>query len=910
MKWITSLFIKPTVLMIITPLIFCGSSQQEARSPAKMFQKLLNKTMGSRLEETLKIVDNEYVDPSRVDMQKMFVQAVKELSLYITELSYQRDDLQMNIQLDGQRRTFSTQIGDMKELKIKLNELLDFGDAHHKGKYDRDKLEEFIIAGVLGTLDPHSIFLSAEMLTETNVDIEGKFGGLGIVIGFRDGHLTVISPLDGTPADRARIKAGDRITKIEGTPTGGMTLFDAVSKMRGLRGTPVNISILSEGAKKEVDHRIVRDIIEIINTEAALLSNNIGYIKLKRFDNSAAKDVAYGIQNLQAQAGKDLQGFILDLRNNPGGLLDQAIKVSDLFLEDGAIVSTVERNNKFSSRTQARRALKDYLLPMTVLINQGSASASEIVAGALQKNNRALLIGQKTFGKGTVQKIFKFPKFSAVKLTVSKYLTVDDISIQSVGVRPDIEINPVWVQEDFIRFFQYLTFRSESEIDGSFSNSQKSNAALISLPYLMPSEEKDEDADLAGEYQLSKLKNLEKEKKLFETFEIKLAHQILSVKNLKAKAKRDEIYQAAQPLFKKIERNNQKDIQLALKEKNINWTYPPQPTTFCDPKNLIVKSTVKHPLKKIRDGEKIDLQTQVTNQGACAFYQVKGISNSKNQSLDQHFVYVGYVGPKQKLTLNTDIEVSESQPMGMEKMDLVFSDTDDRILNKTSLNLAFDQPRLPKFHIDYEYVSNAKQPELRLKIKNVGNQLSEEVLVVIKNEHESPMMRLTESRKTIDELKPAQTQALSFPIQASGIPNEDEVLKVQCADVDNRVVMETSWHPQKEAKGTWQSPTVRIDATSIYKQVTSEMFTLKGNVQDDGFIKDLYIIVNDEKVYYEAFTGKQKLESFSVPVLLKEEANTIQIVSRDSQGIQGFEEIHISKSAANNPVKPTLALGK
>lgn len=908
MKWIASLLVKPTLLVVIAPLIFCGSSQQSPETAAKMFQKLLKKTMGTRLNETIKIIDREYVDPSRIDTQDMFVQAVKKLSLNITELSYQRDTSKVSVSLNQKTQTFPTQIGSMKGLKTKLNQLLDFVNQQHKGEFTRDKLEEFIINGVMDTLDPHSIFLSAEMLAETNVDIEGKFGGLGIVIGFRDGLLTVISPLDGTPASRAGIKAGDQITKIEGVPTGGMSLFDAVSKMRGLRGTPVTISILREGVKKEIDYRIVRDTIQIINTELALLSGDIGYLQLKRFDNSAAKDIAYGIQTLQSQAGKNLKGFILDLRNNPGGLLDQAIKVTDLFLEKGAIVSTVERNNKFSSRTQARRAIKDHLFPMTVLINQGSASASEIVAGALQKNNRALLVGQKTFGKGTVQKIFNFPaNFSALKMTVSKYLTVDDISIQSIGIRPDIEIDPVWVEDDFIRFFQYLTFRSESEIDGSFANAEKSNTSLISLPYLMP-KTNDEDADkaLAGEYEFSKLKNPEKEKKLFETFEIKLAHQILSAKDIPSKANRNQVFKKAKKLFSTIENGNQKDIQLALSQKDINWTYPPKPTTFCDPKFLNIETKLKGSVANIKDGDIAQFQTNVSNQSdSCAFYQVKGITKSKNHALNQHFIYVGYVGPKQKVTIPSKIEISESQPLGTERVEVTFTDTDDRVLSQDTMLLSFAKPRLPSFEIRYEYFSTKPKPEIKMHIKNIGNQMSKEVLAVIKNEAKTPSIQLSESRKTINELKPGQTKTIAFPLKVSGSLQDNELLNIQCADVDNRVIMEMDWNLRKDPKGIWRSPLVHLDNQTINSTVFKEKITLKGNVQDDGFIKDLYVIVNEDKVHYQAFTGTKKIEQFSIPVLLKEEENIIQIVSRDLQNIQGFQELHLAKPPLNHS-KPKL----
>ncbi len=295
------------------------------------------------------------------------------------------------------------------------------------------------IRGMLSTLDPHSQFMDPDSYTELKVDTEGEFGGLGIEITIRDGLLTIITPIDDTPAYKAGLEAGDRIVKIDGELTRGLTLIDAVKKLRGKPNTEVKLTILRESAGELKDYVLKRDIIKIESVrEARILENNIGYLRLSDFRENSPKDMSQAIEKLRAE---HMDSLILDLRNNPGGLLDVSRAVSEMFLERNQLVVTTKgRLSNQNMELRARSTGPVNQIPTVVLINNGSASASEIVAGALQDHHRAIILGTRSHGKASVQTIFPLQDGSALRLTTSKYFTPSGRSIHGEGIHPDVEV--------------------------------------------------------------------------------------------------------------------------------------------------------------------------------------------------------------------------------------------------------------------------------------------------------------------------------------------------------------------------------------------------------------------------------------------------------------------------------------
>jgi carboxyl-terminal processing protease len=305
---------------------------------------------------------------------------------------------------------------------------------------DPEKLTNSAIDGMLKTLDPYSTYLSPERYRELEIGTSGEFGGVGMEVSEENGVLTVITPIEGSPAEKAGIKPRDQIIEIEGKSTQGMVVQEAVRILRGPSGTPVKITIRREGEKEPRVITLIRDKIVVKSVKPELLENGIGYVKLAQFQDRTSQELTEAIAGLETQNGKELSGLILDLRNNPGGLLTEAIDVVDEFIDSGLIVSVRGRTEDQTREYYATKNGSFQTFPVVVIVNDGSASASEVVAEALQDSKRAVILGTKTFGKGSVQTIIKLEDGSGLKLTTAKFYAPSGRSINQVGVTPDIKV--------------------------------------------------------------------------------------------------------------------------------------------------------------------------------------------------------------------------------------------------------------------------------------------------------------------------------------------------------------------------------------------------------------------------------------------------------------------------------------
>ncbi|MDB5318263.1 MAG: peptidase [Rhodospirillales bacterium] len=304
---------------------------------------------------------------------------------------------------------------------------------------DRDVIEN-AIQGMLAGLDPHSSYLNPRSFRDMQVQTRGEFGGLGIEVTQENGYVKVISPIDETPAARAGVRPGDIITHLNGNPTQSLSLQEAVDQMRGERGSSIRLTIRREGTERPIELNLTREVIRPQVARFRLEGTDIGYVRLASFNEQTETALRRAVTTLRTQSNNTLRGIVLDLRNNPGGLLDQAVQVSDDFLDQGEIVSTRARRSDDGQRWNARSGDIAQGLPMVVLINPGSASASEIVAGALQDHRRAIIMGVRSFGKGSVQTVMPIPGNGAIRLTTARYYTPSGRSIQGLGIEPDIEV--------------------------------------------------------------------------------------------------------------------------------------------------------------------------------------------------------------------------------------------------------------------------------------------------------------------------------------------------------------------------------------------------------------------------------------------------------------------------------------
>ena len=371
--------------------------------------------------------------------------------------------------LIGAQGKKTAQGGENKEIYEYLRTFSDVIDLVKRNYVEEVKDKDIVYAaikGILESLDPHSSFLPPDMYKEMQTDTKGEFGGIGIEITLKDGFPTVITPIEDTPAFKAGMKAGDHIVKIDGKNTKNMSLMDVVKLIRGPKGKAVTLTVAREGTQGLKEYTVVRDTITVKSVKFRMLSDDYGYIRLAQFQEKTSKDLDNALKELEKDnKGKPLKGLVLDLRNDPGGLLEQAVEVSDKFLSEGLIVSIEGRAGKRGAdenkmKFYAQKKGVKYAGPMVVLVNEGSASASVIVAGALQDYKRAVIVGTKSFGKGSVQTIFPLGDGSAVRLTTAKYYTPKGRSIQSEGIVPDIT-----VENNFVKSREKMTPLTEKDLE-------------------------------------------------------------------------------------------------------------------------------------------------------------------------------------------------------------------------------------------------------------------------------------------------------------------------------------------------------------------------------------------------------------------------------------------------------------
>lgn len=356
-----------------------------------------------------------------------------------------------------------------------------FGDVFDKVKADYvedvtdKKLIESALNGMLASLDPHSGYLDKDSFDDMQIQTKGEFGGLGIEVTMDSGWVKVVSPIDDTPAYKAGVQAGDYITHIDDVAVVGMTLIEAVDKMRGKPGTDIVLTIRREKVAKPLKITLTRAVIKIKPVKFETIEeDNVGYIRINSFSEKTLQEVKNALKSINKEMKGKQAGYIIDLRNNPGGLLDQAVSVADLFLESGEIVSTRSRNPEDTARYSATPGDETGGLPIVVMINSGSASASEIVAGALQDHHRAVVVGTKSFGKGSVQSVIPVAGYGAIRITTARYYTPSGISIQSEGIVPDVVVNQAKIEEvDGAASFSESSFVNALANDSSKSKKAK-----------------------------------------------------------------------------------------------------------------------------------------------------------------------------------------------------------------------------------------------------------------------------------------------------------------------------------------------------------------------------------------------------------------------------------------------------
>lgn len=701
----------------------------------------------------LTYLSDQYVEPARIHPKTMFVRAMEELARVVSELQVQPDvpnnRVSLQIQSTTVTLTLPVQEPDVAWMLPQMQKAFAFlqnNASHAFTSKEWQNAEYAAITGMLSTLDPHTVLLDRETYQDMKTQSQGYFGGIGAILGIRKGQLTVIRTLPNTPLWKAGVRHGDLIVRIGTEPTNNMLFLDAVKRLRGKPGSQVDVWIQKKGQSTPNYLSLTREDIQVSSVKSQLLSFHqkpVAYIRITQFSQKVSEELEQAWGKLSQR--QPPSGLILDLRGNPGGLLDQAVKVADAFLTKGTIVKTVSPRMATREEVARQETLVPNSLPMVVLIDEASASASEIVAGSLQQLNRALLLGTQTFGKGSVQALFDLPDQSALKLTIAQYLTAGDRSIQSVGVSPDVQLNSVYITPERIHLFHaYSSLREKdlrTHLDSPLTHPKDAPAKQLHFLFRKPSSsptsseptqemDGEESDDEEGE-----------EAPFFEDGPIQTAKELLvSVGN----SKREKMLSSpeARAFFEKQETQRQEEIQQALRPLGIDWSTHSAhkaPAALVATVNLAAAST------PVRAGETALFSVTVTNQGEGLATQVRADTKSDLGLLDGWEFLFGSIPPGESRTRQVKIKVPTMAPSRIDLLQLFFYEEHGQAPAPQALQFRIQELPKPQFayrlqFLDSGFNSNGdsllqknESGTLQVILKNVGTGTSVEPKVSLQS---------------------------------------------------------------------------------------------------------------------------------------------------------------------------------
>ncbi len=894
-----------------------SSEEQDSREKRELalnfFQKLLQKnedTELSLINDVLDKIETNYVDLTKADPQAMFSNALSYLQRLIGELYVNRTQDTLSLKIGDKEEKF-----DLKHLKnfIILRKYIKTAYTFIKNNLTEDiKLDDIkstMAAGMVDTLDTHSKLLLKEAFRDLTTGTTGEFGGLGIVISLKNGLLTIIAPIADTPAYKAGIMAGDIITRIGDASTVNMNLDEAVELMRGLKGTVITIHILRKTFEQPKPFTLTRDIIKIVSVESVLLSQNIGYIKIKNFQKDTTKNLRRAIKALEKEAKAKLGGLIVDLRSNPGGLLDQAVEVSDVFLDEGTIVSTVGLNNKLNEIQEASVNQSYTTVPLVVLVNEGSASASEIVAGAIKVNNRGLIVGLPTFGKGTVQSLYRLEEEKALKLTIAQYLAGGKAVIQSYGISPDVQLIPAIISEDSLLLFKDTFMIHEEDLENHIKPEDTKNIlrekSPYNLKYLVKIENESKDDELPKSTYLEKIdKNIEK-----NDFNVLFSTALLQKYGDKDSKR---FLEKIGPLVSEYDGKEEEKIKDALDKRKINWDKPQDENSI--PSDSIDFS-VSFDKKEIQAGDEIKIVAKITNKTNQALHRVFAISTSENYLFDHLEFIFGKIEPKEEKKYVQKVKIPEYD---ISKLDTVhftlYAKDKEHTITDQYAYIKVHELSKPTFAYQYEVIDNGQGTskgngngimeegesiDLALTIKNVGQGNAREVLSVIKSEDPDAIF-LKEGRVTVGSLQPNEIKKATFNFDIKKMIKPLE-LKINIVEVTlNTYLVDTVTFSNEKVTATEQfdrTPPILTLDKDLVLLTNKDVTAFKLNVQDNKKIKDIYVFVQDEKVFYKKIKQPDQFKKIdlSLNLPLRVGKNEILMVARDYDNLESAKSLIIHR---------------
>jgi carboxyl-terminal processing protease len=818
------------------------------------------------LSRVIIYVKDNYVDQSRIQPRAMLSAALDQVEKTVAEVMVEGDATapRLKVTVGAATREFDvSKVESIWQFRSALGEIMGFIQQHLVAHKNLREIEYAAVNGMLSTLDPHSVLLEPKFFKEMKLQTRGEFGGLGFIIAMRDGNLTVVRVLKNTPAQRAGIRAKDIIGKIEEQSTVNMDLQDAVDRLRGKPNTRVAITIQRNGWTEPKRFAVTREVINVETIPfAKVLDQGVGYVKVSQFSANTTRDLNAAIAQLRRQAGGNLKGLVLDLRGNPGGLLEQAIQVSDLFLSEGVIVKTVgEGDRRRIHEVKEAHADRDDLagLPLVVLVNNASASASEIVAGALKNNDRALVAGRQTFGKGSVQVLYDFAdpstsEESALKLTIAQYLTPGDLSIQEVGITPDVALQPGRVLPDAVNYFAPPRTMGEADLDRHFANSsgppgdrekraeerrRRAEKPALELRYLLDekedqvakalkAEQKREEArkargDDALELTPEQQEDDEAEAnpdELVEDYQIRFARDLLARAPVPQRSRQLE---AARVLVAERRAEEEARLQARLSQLGVDWSAGPARGA---PRAAVTVSPP--PGKRVQAGETVPWTVTVENTGDAPFYRLRAWTVvEKSPLLDRREFLFGQVKPGEKRTWVVPLKLPRGLDTRLDQVTLHLQEEGGRLAQDVSTSFEVVEQPHPQFAFSVQVedeaagngdglIERGEELTLRVDVRNVGaGASSEKTFVSVKNLADEKVF-IKKGRAVIGALKAGEVKPALLQLEVKKGFKPDKVpLRIQVVDekLEELVSEKLELPVQGEAPGrTPEAGPVRVAA--------------------------------------------------------------------------------------------------
>lgn len=897
-------------LALALELIILGLLPVSARSFSLPFFNTVAGTTDSvdavsKIDKTLRVIQRHYYDPKRINIDDMLESGMRAITQKLPNVlvAVSKKDKQLRVELDSQSHVYSYAeahtVLDIAPLFATVFKLIDKNDLAAREHLKRDDIEYAVCDAFLSTLDPHSSVLTPDVLQDFKAQTEGEFGGVGIVIGMKDNLLTVIAPLSGTPASRAKIQSGDHILKIDTEPSLNMPLSEAVEKLRGKVGTTVKIVIEREGVG-EIPITLKREIIRIESIQSALLTDlgkHIGYIKIKSFQGDTYSELLKHLEHLKSKtATSSLDGLILDMRNNPGGLLDQAIGVSDLFLNQGPIVMTVGTGGTIEDIRMAKGPGTEPTYPMVVLVNGGSASASEIVAAALKDNGRALVMGDQTFGKGSVQSVFNLESDSAVKMTIAEYWTAARRSIQTLGVTPDVALFPRKVSQqrmDLIPNVRFTELDLEKHLENTKVELQKPKYKLsyFDTAFFKESLKKKPDAtDAEDQQNLAKqAKEYAEEADVSDDPWVLFAKGVLGLYQTTSNFNLDNVLT---PWIAAQQKKEDQALTTALLKLTINWA---KPAGSAGTGPIALETTLKQDGKAVTAlsaGKEGTIEVKATNRGTQPVYQLVAVTRTPKQHFifdDREFVF-GEIAPGATATASTVVKLPSNAPTFTEPVTYDLYSGLEKKIGEGPSRISVTELNKPRVSFSYTLTDTAADSktakpgndavdpgeliQLTLNLKNESATAADSVQLNLKNES-GKNLTLETGRQDVGTLKPQEQRktTLSFRVDPNTTEKTLSLELFVSANKSDAILNSRLTFPLASKTGMIPPPKMehqpplltvsKITPLATSKDNKTTDFIVAGTVSDLEGVKDLQAFVGEDKQCLKVAPKNTKKMDFS-----------------------------------------------